>query len=83
MLYNLLAHHLVIKLCRLLLGHFIVYLSLPRLDHHGLVRVADVSQGVAIRGCFAAEGFLVIECRMLVLDKTFGRGFMLGRGVAV
>ena len=83
MLYNFLAHDLVVKLCRLLLGHFVVYLTLPRLDHHGLVWVADVSQRIAIGGCFAAERFLVIECRMLVLDKTFSRGLMFSRSVAV
>ena len=83
MLDNFLAHYLVVKLCGLLLGQSVVYLTLPRLDHHRLVWVADVSQRVAIGGCFAAESFLVLECCLLVLDKTFGRRLMFGRGVAV
>ena len=83
MLNNFLAHDLVVKLCGLLLGQSVVYLTLPRLDHHRLVWVADVRQRVAISGCFAAESFLVLESRMLVLDETFGGGLMFSRGVAV
>ena len=72
MLANILIHYVVVKFERVLEGQVVIDLASLGLNYVGLLRTGDVGQLIFLgSGDLATKEFLVLECRILLLDQSF------------